>query len=72
MPPIFKALATITVWVLFILGLLGLVLSNIGAALGGSFFGAEPPPIQVYLANGLGVAALILSVCAMKLRKMLE
>jgi len=42
MPQVFKALATITVWVLFILGLLGLVLGNIGAALGGSFFGAEP------------------------------
>ena len=72
MPPIFKALASIAVWVLFVLGLRGLVMGNIGAAIGGAFFGAEPPPIQVYLANGLCVASLILMVCAMKLRQMLE
>jgi len=72
MPPIFKALASITAWVLFIFGWLFLVVGNIGAAIGGSFFGAEPPPIQIYLANGAGAAFFILAVCAMKLRQMLE
>ena len=72
MPPIFKALATITVWVLFIFGWIFLVVGNIGAAIGGSFFGATPPPLQVYLANGLGGAFFILSVVCMKLRQMLE
>jgi len=72
MPSIFKALASITVWILFILGCLGLLLGNIGAAMGGAFFGAEPPPMEMYVANGLCITSLILAVCAMKLRQMLE
>ena len=67
MPPIFKALATITAWFLFIWGLVlvvvdGLVLSLIG----------QISMTEAYLATGLGIASLILSVCAMKLRQMLE
>ena len=72
MPPIFKALATITVWVLFILGWLTLLGTNIGAAVGGALFGPTPPPLCFFLGNGVGIASLILSVCAMKLRQMLE
>ena len=72
MPPIFKALASITVWVLFILGWIGLLGTNIGSAMAGALFGPEPPPIQLYLGNAVGIASLILAVCAMKLRQMLE
>jgi uncharacterized membrane protein YoaK (UPF0700 family) len=72
MPDIFKALASITAWVLFIVGLLGLVTGSIGSALGGQFFGAEPPAIQVYLGLGLSVVTLVLSVCTMRLRQKME
>ena len=72
MPPIFKALASITAWALFILGWLFLLGTNIGATVGGEFFGAEPPPLCFFLGNGVGIASLILSVCAIKLRQMLE
>ena len=67
MPPIFKALATITAWFLFIWGLIlavfdGLVLPLVG----------QITMTEAYLATGLGITSLILSVVAMKLRKMLE
>ncbi len=67
MPQIFKALATITAWFLFIWGLIlavfdGFVLPIIG----------KITMTEAYLATGLGIASLILSVVAMKLRKMLQ
>ena len=73
MPPIFKALATIAVWVLFIFGLLGAVGTFVMAIVGGKLFvpGVEPP-LQFFMGEGLSAASLILSVCAMKLRQMLE
>jgi Co/Zn/Cd efflux system component len=65
MPPIFKALASITVWVLFINGCLGIVLSAVSRLVGEN-------PIGALCAWVIGIASLILAVCAMKLRKMLE
>ena len=67
MPRIFKALATITAWFLFIWGLIlavfdGLVLPLIG----------KITMTEAYFATGLGIASLILSVVAMKLRQKLE
>jgi hypothetical protein len=63
MPPIFKALASITVWVLFITGCLTILM-------------ALPIP---YLDSGwnwqrmaVGIASLVLSVVVMKMRKTLE
>jgi len=73
MPPIFKVLASITAWVLFIsgcLGMLGGFIRLIGVATGAFLAPAEMPPIVCTLAGG--VICLILSVCAMKLRQMLE
>lgn len=67
MPPIFKALATIAVWVMFVLGLFEVLMAMIMG-----FTVPAPPLIQVYLGSAIGVACLILSVCAMKLRQMLE
>ena len=72
MPPIFKALATITVWVLFILGCIMLLGTNIGSATAGALFGPKPPPIQLFLGNGAGTVSLALAVVCMKLRQMLE
>ena len=65
MPPIFRALASITVWILFINGCLGLVLSAVSR-----LSGEEPAgPLTAW---AIGVTSLILSVVAMKLRKGLE
>ena len=68
MPPIFKTLATITAWFLFIWGLIlavfdGLVLPLVGWPI---------TMTEAYFATGLGIASLILSVVAMKLRQMLQ
>ena len=75
MPSVFKALASITAWALFICGWLQLP----GGA-GGYFYsyyitgsiGVLPVSTRVLTVWGLGTGSLILSVCAMKLRQMLE
>ena len=69
MPNIFKALASISVWVLFIAGLGFLVSSFIPWAASGFGTGAWQ---QQDAFCGIGTASIILSVVAMKLRKMLE
>lgn len=66
MPRIFKALATITAWILFVFGLLSLV-SGFGRIVGGS------PELELMSAYfGYGVGGLFLSVVVMKLRQMME
>ena len=65
MPSYFKTLATITVWILFISGCIATVASPISRIALGEVFGA-------LAAWAIGVGCLILSVCAMKLRQMLE
>ena len=73
MPPVFKALTTITAWTLFILGWLMLMIGGIiMPAIGGQFSTVEPPPWPFHAAWLGSVMTLILSVCAMKLRQMLE
>ena len=73
MPQVFKALATITAWVLFIFGLLTLVITYVFMNLAGAQTGfSQPPPIQPYLGLTIGVVGLVLSVVVMKLRKDLE
>ena len=75
MPSVFKALATIAAWVLFISGCLQLL----GGA-GGYFYiyyvtgsvGVLPVSTRILVVWGLGTGSLILAVCAMKLRQMLE
>ena len=65
MPSYFKALATITVWILFISGCVATVASPISRLAMGEVLGS-------LVAWAIGVACLILAVCAMKLRQMLE
>jgi hypothetical protein len=73
MPDIFKALATITAWTLFVLGWVILVIGVlIMPGIGGVFFAATPPPVIFWIALASAVGTLILSVAAMKLRQMLE
>ena len=66
MPQIFKALATITAWVLFVFGFLAL-LGGFGRIIGGS-----PDLDLMHAYFGYGVGSLFLSVVVMKLRQMLE
>ena len=70
MPEIFKALASITVWVLFIWGCVTILTTTVGWVVGTGFIGS--PPLCAFIGWGVGTAELILSVCAMKLRKTLE
>jgi hypothetical protein len=66
MPNIFKALASITAWTLFVFGSLSL-LGGFGRIIGGS------PELDLMTAYfGFGVGGLFLSVVTMKLRKNLE
>jgi len=67
MPPIFKALATITAWFLFIWGLILCLIDGFVFPIVGKVTMTE-----AYIATGLGIASLILAVVAMKLRKMLQ
>lgn len=72
MPSIFKALATMTVWVLFIFGFLAFISAFI-RIIGGSMGISEPPELGLMTAYfGYGVGSLFLSVVTMKLRQTLE
>jgi hypothetical protein len=65
MPPIFKALATIAVWVLFVYGWLGI--------LGGLVIcGMKTTGSVEWLHIFSGVASLVLSVVVMRLRQKME
>ena len=72
MPPVFKALATITAWVLFInfwvSGLSTLVMGIVN----GQLFGAELPPMSIYVGFALSIASGVLAVVVMRLRQKME
>ncbi len=68
MPSIFKALSTITAWVLFIFGLLRLLIGLVMAVT----TGPRSPELAVYLDFTVAIAAMTLSVVVMLLRKKLE
>jgi len=65
MPTIFKTLASIVVWILFVSGCIATIASPLSRIVEGEVFGA-------LAAWAIGVACLILSVVAMKVRKSLE
>ncbi len=67
--PIFKALASISVWILFIVGCGWSLTTFIFWASGG--FGMGEWQAQA-TTQAIGITAIILSVVAMKLRKNLE
>ncbi len=71
MPQIFKALASITVWILFIFGCLSL-LGGFARTFGAGA-GMESPELSLVSAYfGYGIVSLVLSVVTMKIRKSLE
>ena len=70
MPPIFKALASISAWILFIFGCVNLLGSMWGYISSGPI-GKTPAQDFVGL-WALSAACFVLAVGVMKLRKMLE
>ena len=73
MPSIFKALATITAWILFIGGLITLVSVLVMTAASGQLYSVDsPPPMEFYIGLGLATIQVALAVVCMKLRQMLE
>lgn len=72
MPPIFKALASIMVWILWISGLVCGFSVFIHGIVIGAIYGPQPPPMSIWagfaVALGFGLVALV----AMKIRKALE
>jgi len=73
MPQVFKALSSITVWVLFILGWIGVVFAILSYI--GTIVWIGLPPMEMVVIAGIfagGIVCFILSACAMKLRHMLE
>jgi len=74
MPQSFKALSSITAWVLFILGWIGVVATIAYAVsiITGLFIIPNVTSLMIGGVFGGGVVCFILSVCAMKLRQMLE
>ena len=72
MPPIFKALATISVWTLWIASwIIGLGTLAMGIQRG-TLFGPETPPISAWVGFGIALVYQFLAVVTMKLRKMIE
>ena len=65
MSSIFKALTTITAWVLFVFGLLRLATGLVMA------FSSGPaqPPMETYLDFAVGIGSLTLSAVVMELRR---
>ena len=73
MPQVFKALSSITVWVLFILGWIGVVFAILSFV--ETIIPIGLPPMELVVIAGIfagGVVCFILSACAMKLRHALE
>lgn len=70
MPSIFKALASISVWVLFIFGWVNLLGSMWGYLSSGPI--GKTPALDFVGLWALAAALFILAVAAMKLRQMLE
>ncbi len=66
MPSIFKALATITAWILFVYGCIGVLFVCGGLA---HRVGGTPLIIGAWVAS---ILSLIFAIVAMKLRKMLQ
>ena len=70
MPNIFKALATITAWILFVGGCLGMLFTSISASFNVDV--ASPPDLAHLAGWGVSGVQLTLAVVVMILRKKLE
>ncbi len=70
MPNIFKALASISVWILFVGGCLGMLFTSISAAINVDV--ASPPDLAHLAGWGVSGVQLTLAVVVMKLRQKME
>ena len=70
MPPELKALASITVWILFICGCITLVITTLNWLVLTGFIGI--PSRAAFAGWGLATIQLLSSVVAAKLRQMME
>ena len=71
MPPIFKALATITAWFLFISAWINALSTFLSGIITGDLYGGEPPmqiPVFFAVALAQGVGAVVVMI----LRKKME
>lgn len=70
MPSIFKALASITAWILFIWGVITILSTTVAYYTVIGINNALDLSIQI--GWGLGTVELVLSVCVMRLRQKME
>ena len=70
MPPVFKAVVTIVVWVLFIKGWLSILVGTIMGAM--ASMGGAPVPLGSVALCSEGIAALILAAVAAWIRQKVE
>ena len=72
MPQIFKALASITAWALWISAWVMGLSTLVEGILYGRLFVPEPPPLADMAAFAIAFGCAVLAVVVMKLRQMLE
>ena len=72
MPPIFKALATILVWVLWICGMLMGFSVFIHGIILGDIYGPQPAPMSIWAGLAVALAYGIGAVVIMRLRQKME
>jgi len=72
MPQIFKALATATVWILWISGLVSGFSVLIHGIIIGDLYGSVPPSMSSWAGFAVAIAFAIGALVAMKVRKSLE
>jgi hypothetical protein len=72
MPDIFKALASITAWVFFIVSWITALITVLSMIITGGMFGDETPPMVVPAFFAVATAEGFLAVVIMKIRKSLE
>jgi len=72
MPPIFKALASITAWAMFILAWVIGLSTLVSGIVTGRLGGPEPPPMVMGVFFALSIAYAIGAVVVMRLRQKME
>ena len=72
MPPIFKALATILVWILWISGLVMGFSTLVMGIINGTLYGSEPTPMSEVAGFAVALAYGVGAVVVMILRKKME
>ncbi len=72
MPQIFKALASIMAWILWISGLIMGLSTFIMGIISGSFYGSEPTPMVFPVSFAVALAYGIGAVVVMRLRQKME